>query len=32
MTEKKIGEIKMELQAAAEQELPIFINSYETYE
>ena len=32
MTEKKIGEIKMELQAAAEQELPLFIQSYEADE
>lgn len=32
MTEKKIGEIKMELQAAAEQELPLFIQTYEADE
>ena len=32
MIEKKIGEIKMELQAAAEQELPLFIQSYEADE
>ena len=32
MAEKKIGEIKAELQAAADKELPLFIQEYETDE
>ena len=32
MAEKKIGDIKMELQAAADKELPLFIQAYESDE